>query len=108
MADGKQRIGDPLAEAAQSGILGGRRPIGVRQEPPGAPPPSIPVSAPAPRPAPVPAQSAEKKEKRSRERMTVYLPPDLAEWVRVRAARQRKEISEIIESTISFYRERTE
>lgn len=110
MADGKQRIGDPLAEAAQSGVLGGRRPIGVRQDPPASLPPVPSVSPPAPAPAPVsrPASTSEKKEKRNRERLTVYLPPDLAEWVRVRAARQRKEISEIIEDTINLYRERTE
>lgn len=97
MADGKQRIGDPLAEAAQSGVLGGRRPIGIRREPGASPAPSpVPTSAPRP----------EKKEKRSRERITVYLPLDQAEWVRVQAALQRKEISEIIEGAIRFYREK--
>lgn len=105
MSDGKQKIGNPLAEAAQSGVLGGRKPISIRQELSAAPAPPAPTPTPEPAPS---AQTQEKKEKRSRERLTVYLPSDQAEWVRVRAALQRKEISEIVEETISFYRERTE
>jgi len=84
-----------LKEAAQSGVLGAHRPIGVRQEPSAAPP--LPVA---------PTEKSGKKEKRERERMTVYLPIDLAEWVRVQAARGRKEISEIVEMALEDYRAR--
>jgi len=64
-------------------------------------PPSMPADAPA-------ASAKEITPKRVRERMTIYLPPEQAEWIRVQAAIQRKEISEIVEQVIASRRERIE
>lgn len=43
-----------------------------------------------------------------RERHTIYLPPDLSEWVRVQAARTRREISELATEALERYRSEVE
>jgi hypothetical protein len=47
-------------------------------------------------------------EANKRERHTIYLPPELSEWLRVRAARKRQEMSEIATEAIQRYKDETE
>jgi hypothetical protein len=72
MADTKQKIGDPLADAAQSGVLGGRRPIGTKE--PEGPAPAEREPAPAKQPEPEPTAAGRvstRKPKREREKKTI-------------------------------------
>ena len=47
-------------------------------------------------------------EATKRERHTIYLPPELSEWLRVRAARKRQEMSEIATEAIQRYKDEME
>ena len=47
-------------------------------------------------------------EATKRERHTIYLPPELSEWLRVRAARRRQEMSEIATEAIQRYKDEIE
>jgi hypothetical protein len=40
-----------------------------------------------------------------RERHTIYLPPDLSEWVKIRAVKTKREISEIVTEAVERYRQ---
>jgi hypothetical protein len=51
-------------------------------------------------------QASERTGKR--ERHTIYLPPALSEWVRVQAARTRREISELATEALERYRSEVE
>jgi len=42
----------------------------------------------------------------ARVRRTVYLPPDLARWLKLNAARTEREMSEIVTEALQQYRER--
>ncbi len=44
----------------------------------------------------------------TRVRRTVYLPPDLARWLKLHAARTEREMSEIITDALQQYRDRDE
>lgn len=39
-----------------------------------------------------------------RERHTIYLPPDLSEWVKIRAVKTKREISELATEALEQYR----
>ncbi|MEO9029412.1 MAG: hypothetical protein ABI413_11430 [Ktedonobacteraceae bacterium] len=114
MADSskKQTIGDPLAEAAQSGMLGGRRPITSRQEP------ETPPSAPAPVALEPTVQtqqpqagvstletgkSATRRTKREREKKTILFEPQRAKWLEIQAATERREMSDIVSEALALY-----
>ena len=43
-----------------------------------------------------------------RERHTIYLPPDLSEWVKIRAVKTKREISEIVTEAVERYRQEEE
>jgi hypothetical protein len=43
-----------------------------------------------------------------RERHTIYLPPDLSEWVKIRAVKKKREISEIVTEAVERYRQKEE
>lgn len=43
-----------------------------------------------------------------RERHTIYLPPELSEWVKIRAVKTKKEISELVTEAVERYREQEE
>jgi len=40
-----------------------------------------------------------------RERHTIYLPPDLSEWVKIKAIKTKREISEVVTEAVERYRE---
>lgn len=42
--------------------------------------------------------------KRERERHTVYLPPELSEWVKIHAIKTKREISEVVTEALEQYR----
>ncbi len=42
----------------------------------------------------------------ARARRTVYLPPDLARWLKLHAARTEREMSEIVTDALQQYRDR--
>ena len=43
-----------------------------------------------------------------RERHTIYLPPDLSQWVKIRAVKTKREISEIVTEAVERYRQEEE
>ncbi len=42
--------------------------------------------------------------KRERERHTIYLPPEMSEWVKIHAIKTRREISEVVAEAVEQYR----
>ena len=104
-ASGKQEIGNPLDEAAASGILGGgqRKPIGTRQDVPMAP-------AATPERPPVEKQQAEapkvgrRPTTRERKKKTVLLEPDLARWLDIQSASESRELSDIVADGLELYK----
>jgi hypothetical protein len=43
-----------------------------------------------------------------RERHTIYFPPDLSEWVKIRAIKTKREISEVVTEAVERYRQQEE
>lgn len=103
MADNKQKIGDPLQEAAQTGVLGGRRPIGTRQDAPSQPAaPAEPV-APAPQPQVASENKTTKRGKPERKKKTILFLPGRAKWLDIQAATEGREQSEIVNDALELY-----
>jgi hypothetical protein len=50
----------------------------------------------------------EVKTSNKRERHTIYLPPELSEWVKIKAVKTKREISELVTEAIERYREQDE
>lgn len=103
MADTGQKIGNPLTDAAQSGVLGGgqRRPLGVKPDASVAP-------ATEPHREQIPKtqqKTREKEETQEPERIkkTVLFTPERAKWLKVRAAMAEKEMSEIVEEALALW-----
>jgi len=61
-----------------------------------------------PQPSPQPAAQPTPAGKVKRERMTVYLPPDLDQWVRMEAVKSRREISEVVAEAVVLLRSQSE
>ncbi len=76
------KIGDPLAEAAQSGVLG-RRPITSMQPP----------------------QGDQVKQEPQRVKRTLMFSPALAKWLKVQAAQEEREMSEIVADALETYKQ---
>lgn len=53
-------------------------------------------------------QAPERTGKRDRERHTIYLPPDLSQWVKIRAVTTKREISELATEALERYRSEIE
>src|SRR5258708_2215714 len=106
MADTKkQQIGDPLAEAAQTGMLGARRPISSREEAPAAPPPSVPEPTTArPETGTIPSQLGRRPTTRERKKKTVLLEAPLSRWLDMRAASEQREMSDIVADALELYK----
>ncbi|MGH2479449.1 MAG: hypothetical protein ACRDHW_07335 [Ktedonobacteraceae bacterium] len=108
MADSskKQAIGDPLADAAQTGMLGARRPITSRQEPetpaPVAQEPAAPQSQ-APASTVETGKNTTRKVKREREKKTILFEPQRAKWLEIQAATERREMSDIVGEALALY-----
>jgi hypothetical protein len=43
-----------------------------------------------------------------RERHTIYFPPDLSEWVKIRAVMAKREISEVVTEAVQRYKSEVE
>jgi hypothetical protein len=84
------KIGDPLAEAAQSGVLG-RRPISSMQPP-----------QPATKVQPLGDQV---KQEPQRVKRTLMFSPALAKWLKVQAAQEGREMSEIVADALETYKQ---
>lgn len=93
----EQNIESPLAQAMKFGTLGGKP---SPQEPEKENKPDILVTEQKPL---VPPSSKSKRDKQS-----VYLSPDLLRWVKHRAVDQNKEISEVVEEALQYYRSHLE
>ena len=98
MADARQKIGDPLAEAAERGILGGRRPIGTRE-----PPSAAPASVDVPKGETPGTPARRRKPKREREKKTILFEPARAQWLEIQAATERREMSDIVADALALY-----
>ena len=101
----KQQIGDPLQEAAQTGVLGARRPIGTRQEAPSTPAPaaaSEPVAPTQPQ-AVTEDRTVTKKSKPERRKKTILFLPERAKWLDIQAATEGREQSEIVNDALELY-----
>lgn len=93
-----QDIDDPLARAAELGVIGGRP---KRQA---EPEPITPVQQVT---RPVGAgETRVKKEKRKRESFFIYLPPELITRIKHLAVDRRLENSQLVEEAIREYLER--
>lgn len=53
-------------------------------------------------------ERSESKAVLKRERHTIYLPPELSEWVKIRAVKTKREISELVTEAIERYRTEVE
>jgi len=101
MAD--QKIGDPLNDAAQSGMLGGtRRPLGTRQDT------SVQSAAAPTRPEPTSAKQQardvqEASSEQERVKRTILFTPQRAKWLKVRAAMAEKEMSAVVEEALALW-----
>lgn len=86
MAD---KIGNPLEQAAQSGMLGQRRPLmsSLNQERQG-------VAEHTPQ---------SDKEKPKRVQKTLLFTPSRAKWLKVTAAQEGREMSDIVEEALATY-----
>jgi hypothetical protein len=100
----KQQIGDPLQEAAQTGVLGARRPIGTRQEAPSTPAPAAPPEPVAPtQPQAAIEEKFTKKGKPERRKKTILFLPERARWLDIQAATEGREQSEIVNDALELY-----
>ncbi len=97
-----QKIGNPLTDAAQSGMLGGqRRPLGTKDTP------AMPIAEPYTEPMISKQQRARetKEETLEQERVkrTILFTPERAKWLKVRAAMAEKEMSAIVEEALALW-----
>lgn len=96
----EQKIGNPLTDAAQTGILGGqRRPLGVKQESPTTPA----TGTQAPIQQQRPQETKEPSTEQERIKRTILFTPQRAKWLKVRAAQAEKEMSEIVEEALALW-----
>lgn len=97
-----QKIGNPLTDAAQSGILGGqRRPLGTKQDIPAVPDTEQYKESAIPK-----QQGREVKEEvpeQERVKRTILFTPTRAKWLKVRAAMAEKEMSAIVEEALALW-----
>lgn len=84
-------IESPLAQMRKTGKIGGKPAAVTTAEP----------TAPA-----TPEQRTKKTKAGQREKLQVYITPDLAKWVRHLAVDQAWEISEVVEEALQQYRAR--
>jgi hypothetical protein len=84
------RIGNPLDDTAQSGIIGRRPTVTPRQSEP-VPPKNhtTPNSAQAP----------------ARVKRTLMFTPQRAKWLKVQAAQEGREMSDIVEEALATYQQ---
>ncbi len=96
------KIGNPLTDAAQSGILGGqRRPLGTKQDTP-----VEPDAGQYKEPTISKQQAREVKEEateQERVKRTILFTPERAKWLKVRAAMAEKEMSAIVEEALALW-----
>ncbi len=97
-----QKIGNPLTDAAQSGVLGGpRRPLGMKQDTPVAP-----AAESYPEQAVSKQQARDMKEEvleQERVKRTILFTPQRAKWLKIRAAMAEKEMSAIVEEALALW-----
>jgi len=97
------KIGNPLTDAAQSGMLGGqRRPLGTKQDTPAVPDTEQyrePTSSKQQRAREVKEEVPEME----RVKRTILFTPERAKWLKVRAAMAEKEMSAIVEEALALW-----
>ncbi len=76
------KIGDPLANAAQSGVLGRR--------------PSLTTK---------PIEQAPEKKDEARVKKTLLFSPQRAKWLKIRAAQEERDMSDIAEDALAMYQQ---
>lgn len=85
-------IESPIAQMRKTGKIGGK---------PATPVPSEPEQG-------IPEPKAKKTQSSHREKLQVYVSPDLVKWVRHRAVDQKWEISEVVEEALQQYQDRVQ
>lgn len=101
MTQRKREIGDPIEQAATFGTIGGKKED--TQEPGSKDSQELErLSVQAP------SGSGVQTSKTERRKQTVYLSPYLVKWLKVYAAQQEREISEIVEEALEAYRLKTQ
>lgn len=82
------KIGDPLADAATTGVIGKR-----------------PTFAATERGQSVPGRQgqSDQEKKNEREKRTLMFTPERAKWLKVQAALEGREMSEIVEEALEHY-----
>jgi hypothetical protein len=119
----KKEIGDPLEQVAATGRIGGARPAPRNPAPQTSRLPEVQQSSnlnvqttelpdtqkfkgPAPQTTELSAvrQSSTSKSRSDRVQRTIYLPPALAKWLKVQAAEEEREMSEIVAEALEEYR----
>jgi hypothetical protein len=94
----KQPIGNPLTEAAQTGMLGQRRPLGVK---PTGPLQSSVIEQKVS--SDVQPGRTGKDEKPERIKGTILFTPERKIWLKVRAAQKNVEMSDIVEEALALW-----
>ena len=89
----KDKIGDPLAEAATTGVIG-RRPSFAQ-----------PQAQTRPAPARPDPDGEQEEQKALRVKRTLMFTPQRAKWLKVQAAQEGREMSEIIEEALATYQQ---
>lgn len=100
MTEKKQPFGDPLAMAAQTGVLGRRRI--TSSEDPGAAV-GEGVAQKPPEPIQVPAQVASADKTPDRRKKTILMTPSRARWLKIQSADENRDMSAIAEDAFALY-----
>jgi hypothetical protein len=101
----KQQIGDPMALAVQTGIIGERRPITSRDERPREETVRLPEK---PREAKEKTPSTQKwkhlETTSDTEKKTITFYAEMAHWLEIQAAIERRDMSLIVDEALGLYR----
>lgn len=89
MAD---KIGDPLSQVAESGTLGRKSQV------PTTPKEEVPTTPARPR-------TAVGQEQQTRVKRTLMFTPQRAKWLKVQAAQEGREMSDIVEEALATYQQ---
>ena len=90
MSESKQQIGDPLKDAATSGVIGQQR---------------TPVTAKSQTPGAAGQRKQEGEEVQERVKRTFMLTPERAKWLKVQAALEEREMSDIVDEALETYKQ---
>lgn len=101
----KQQIGDPMALAVQTGIIGERRPITSRDDRPREEPVKTPEKPKETRERTPSAQKWKHLEATTgTEKKTITFYSSTAHWLEIQAATERRDMSLIVDEALGMYK----